>query len=81
MEDLKFRVESALNEIRPHLHVDGGDIEVVEIIDNSKLIVRWLGNCGMCSMSAMTLKGGVEPVLKHRVPEITSIEVQEGLPN
>ncbi|MCO6460725.1 MAG: NifU family protein [Saprospiraceae bacterium] len=79
MEDLLVKVESALDEIRPHLHVDGGDIEVVEIIDNSRLIVRWLGNCGMCTMSAMTLKGGVEQVLKHRVPEITSIEVQGAL--
>jgi len=79
MNELLAKVESALDEIRPHLRVDGGDIEVVEITPSNQLIVRWLGNCEMCNMSAMTLKGGVEQVLKNRVPEITSIEVQNTL--
>jgi len=80
MNSLLEKVESALDEIRPHLKVDGGDIEIVEITPDNRLIVRWLGNCEMCNMSAMTLKGGVEQVIKQRVPEITGIEVQGAVP-
>jgi len=79
MNSLLERVELALDEIRPHLQVDGGDIEVVEITPDFRLIVKWMGNCEMCNMSAMTLKGGVEQVLKQRVPEIVGIEVQNAV--
>lgn len=76
MSSLIEKVESALDEIRPHLQVDGGDIEVVTVTEDNTLIVRWLGNCESCTMSAMTLKGGVEQVVRQRVPEITNIKIE-----
>ena len=68
------RVDAALEDIRPHLQVDGGNIEVVEITDDMTVMVKWLGNCEFCSMSAMTMKAGVEQTLKSKIPEIKSIE-------
>jgi len=73
------RVDAALEEIRPHLQVDGGNIEVVEITDDMTVKVKWLGNCEFCSMSAMTMKAGVEQTLKSKVPEIQSIEAVNGI--
>ncbi len=68
------RAEEALDDVRPHLAVDGGDIEIVELTDDLVLKIKWLGNCVNCSMSALTLKAGIEQSLKQRVPEIHSIE-------
>ena len=73
------KVDEALEEIRPHLKVDGGNIEVVEITDDMTVKVKWLGNCEFCSMSAMTMKAGVEQTLKSKVPEIQSIEAVNGI--
>ena len=73
------RVDAALEEIRPHLQVDGGKIEVVEITADMTVKVKWLGNCEFCSMSAMTMKAGVEQTLKSKVPEIRSIEAVNGI--
>ena len=73
------RVDAALEEIRPHLKVDGGNIEVVEITDDMTVKVKWLGNCEFCSMSAMTMKAGVEQTLKSKVPEIQAIEAINGI--
>lgn len=72
------RVESALDSIRPHLQEDGGNIEVIEITDNLVAKVRWLGTCETCSMSPMTMKGGIEHTIKTHVPEITAIEPVNG---
>jgi Fe-S cluster biogenesis protein NfuA len=80
VQDLIFeRVERALDDIRPHLKVDGGDIEVVEITDDFLLRLKWIGTCEFCSMSAMTLKAGVEHAVKSQVPEISGIEVINGI--
>ena len=73
------RVDAALEEIRPHLQVDGGNIEVVEVTDDMTVRVKWLGNCEFCSMSAMTMKAGVEQTLKSKIPEIQSIEAINGI--
>ena len=73
------RVDKALEEIRPHLQVDGGNIEIVEITDDMTVRIKWLGNCEFCSMSAMTMKAGVEQTLKSKIPEIQSIEAVNGL--
>ncbi len=78
-EALKDRVDAALESLRPHLKVDGGDIEVVEITDDMTVKIKWLGNCEFCSMSAMTMKAGVEQTLKSKIPEIKSIEAVNGL--
>ena len=68
------RVEAAIEEIRPFLLADGGDIELVEITNKNVARVKLLGACKSCSMSAMTLKSGVEESIKKAVPEIVSIE-------
>ena len=68
------RAEEALDDVRPHLAVDGGNVEIVELTDNLVLKIRWLGNCHNCSMSSLTLKAGIEQSLKQRVPEIHGVE-------
>lgn len=71
---LLHQIEIALDDIRPHLAVDGGDVAVVEVTEEMTVIVRWLGACETCSMSAMTMKAGVEQVVKARLPQIRSVE-------
>lgn len=72
------KVNLALDEIRPHLEVDGGNIELVEVTDDLIVRIKWLGNCEHCSMSAMTMKAGVEQAIKTRLPEIRSVEAING---
>lgn len=72
-EELKINVENALNEIRPFLQSDGGDIALVSI-DNDKLVkVRLEGNCVGCSVNQMTLKSGVEMTIKKHAPQIEKV--------
>ena len=77
--DLRTRVDAALDTVRPHLAVDGGDIEIVEIDDEMRLHVRWIGACSNCSMSMMTMRAGVEEAVLNRVPEIASIHPVNGV--
>jgi len=70
---MKEKVESALDKIRPMLQADGGDIELVEI-DGGVVKVRLKGACAGCPMSQMTIKNGVERLLKEQIPEVTSVE-------
>lgn len=70
---MKENVEKALQTIRPSLQADGGDIELVDVVDGV-VKVRLTGACGGCPMSQMTLKMGVEKVLKQQVPEVKSVE-------
>ena len=70
---MKDKVESALNEVRPMLQADGGDVELVEI-DGDVVKVRLQGACAGCPMSQMTLKNGIERILKEKIPEIGSVE-------
>lgn len=74
-EDLNVRVEAALDNIRPYLITDGGNVRVLEITHDKKLILEFLGNCGNCKMSTMTFKAGVEEAIRKSVPEIDSVEV------
>jgi Fe-S cluster biogenesis protein NfuA len=67
-------VELALTKIRPALQADGGDVELVEIGPNGVVKVRLKGACGGCPMSQLTLKMGIERILKKEVPEVTSVE-------
>lgn len=71
---LIHQIEVALNDIRPHLAVDGGDVTVVDVTDEMTVRVKWLGACETCSMSAMTMKAGVEQAVKSRLPQIRSVE-------
>jgi len=68
------QIELALDDIRPHLAVDGGDVAVVDLTEEMTLLVKWLGACELCSMSAMTMKAGVEQAVKSRLPQIRSVE-------
>lgn len=68
------RVNEALDSVRPHLAVDGGNVEVLEVTIDGKVKIRWVGNCINCSMSAMTLKAGIEQAIKGKIPEIVSVE-------
>lgn len=71
---MKEEVRQAIEEIRPHLQVDGGDVELVDIMDDGTVKVRLTGSCAGCPMSQMTLKWGVENYLKKKIPEVKSVE-------
>ncbi len=70
---LKEKVEEALTHVRPMLQRDGGDVELIDVLDNGVVKVKLTGACSGCPMSQMTLKEGIARVLKERVPEITQI--------
>ena len=70
---LKDNVESALSEIRPSLQNDGGDVELVEITPEGIVKVRLTGACQGCPMGQMTLKMGIEKIIKEKVPEIKEV--------
>ena len=70
---MKEKVEAAFNEIRPMLQRDGGDVELVAI-QGGVVKVRLQGACAGCPMSQMTLRNGIERVLKERIPEVTAVE-------
>jgi len=70
---LKEKVEDALKEVRPMLEADGGDVELVNVTDDGKVTLRLTGACGSCPMSQMTLKMGVERIIKKKVPEIKEV--------
>ncbi len=69
---MKDKVESVLEEVRPSLMADGGDVELVGIEDGV-VMLRLLGACGSCPSSTMTLKMGIERILKERIPEVESV--------
>ena len=74
MSNLSKRVEEALDQIRPYLKADGGNVSLVEITDDHVVRVELLGACKTCSMSMMTMKAGIEESIKRAVPEILSVE-------
>ena len=77
-ENIKERVQNALEEIRPFLISDGGDITLVSIDNNKVVNVKLHGNCVSCTVNQMTLKSGVEMTIKKHVPEIENVvSVQE----
>ena len=70
---LKERVLRAIQDVRPSLQADGGDIELVSVEEDGTVKVRLTGACGTCPMSVMTLKQGVENYLKKVVPEVKEV--------
>jgi Fe-S cluster biogenesis protein NfuA len=70
---MKEKVEKVLNEIRPMLIRDGGNVELVSI-EGGVVKVRLQGACAGCPMSQMTLRNGIERVLKEKIPEVTAVE-------
>lgn len=71
---LKEKVEKALEEVRPALQADGGNVELVSVSDEGIVKVKLTGACGSCPMSTYTLKMGIEQQLKKKVPEVKSVE-------
>jgi Fe-S cluster biogenesis protein NfuA len=67
------RIEKALDQIRPYLEADGGNVKVLELTPDMVLKLELLGACGACSMSTMTMKAGIEQAIKREVPEIQSV--------
>jgi len=72
-EELRLKVELALDEIRPFLQSDGGDISLISIEDGKSVKVRLEGNCVGCSVNQMTLKSGVEMTIKKHAPQIEQV--------
>ena len=67
------KIENALTEIRPFLESDGGDIHFIELTDNWVVKVKLVGACSSCNISMMTLKNGVEVVVKTAVPKVKKV--------
>lgn len=67
------KIEVALEEIRPFLQDDGGDINFIELTDQWVVKVKLVGACSSCNISMMTLKNGVEVAIKHAVPEVKEV--------
>jgi Fe-S cluster biogenesis protein NfuA len=72
-EELKINVEKALDEIRPFLQSDGGDINLLSIDEGKFVKVQLVGACTSCSVNQMTLKSGVEMTIKKYAPQIESV--------
>ncbi|GAB6065748.1 NifU family protein [Aquifex pyrophilus] len=67
-------IEKVLDEIRPALRFDGGDVELVDVQEDGTVLVRLVGACSGCGMSVLTLKAGIERVLKQRFPQIKEVK-------
>ena len=72
--ELITKAQNAIEQIRPYLQADGGDIRFVELTDENILNVELQGSCGSCPFSRMTLKNGVEEAVRRALPEIVSVE-------
>lgn len=70
---MREKVEKTLDKIRPMLMADGGNVELVEVTDDGVVKLKLTGSCGCCPMSQMTLKMGVERLLKEEVPEVKEV--------
>jgi len=71
---MENEVRTALDEIRPMLQADGGDVTLVEVTEDGVVRVQLQGACQGCPMSEMTIKNGIERLLKEKVPGVTSVE-------
>jgi Fe-S cluster biogenesis protein NfuA len=73
-EELTTKVQNIIEQVRPYLQQDGGDIIFVEITDDNIVNVELTGACGSCPYSTMTLKNGVESTIRKALPEIKAVE-------
>jgi Fe-S cluster biogenesis protein NfuA len=71
---MKEKVKEAIQELKPHLQADGGDLELVEVTDDGVVKVRLLGACEGCPMREMTLTHGITRFLKKKVPEVKEVQ-------
>lgn len=73
--EIHDRIEQALDQIRPALRMDGGDVEFLDYDAETKVVrLRMVGACGGCPMSTMTLRMGIERAIRHNIPEIKAVE-------
>ena len=72
------RINASLNDIRPFLKEDGGNVEVIDVTEDNIVHIRWMGNCEACSMSAMTMKAGIEQAIRTKMPEIKGVFAVNG---
>ena len=72
-EVLMNRIDAALEDVRPHLAVDGGNIRLVDVREDMTVQVEWLGSCSACSMTEMTMRAGVEVAIRNKVPEVKEV--------
>jgi len=70
---MEQKVKAALDKVRPMLQADGGNVELVEVTADGVVKLRLVGSCGCCPMSQMTLKMGIERILRQEVPEIKEV--------
>ncbi len=70
---MKEKVQKVIDKIRPSLQADGGDVELIDVVDGI-VTVKLQGACAGCPMSQMTLKNGIERLIKKELPEIESVE-------
>ena len=70
---MKEKVEAALEKIRPMLMADGGNVDLVDVTEDGVVKLKLTGTCGCCPMSQMTLKMGIEKILKQEVPEVKEV--------
>jgi Fe-S cluster biogenesis protein NfuA len=71
---LREQVETELGKVRPSLQADGGDVELIDVDDDGTVKVKLQGACAGCPMSQMTLKHGIEKILKEKLPEVKTVE-------
>lgn len=72
-EELSQKVQNVIEQVRPYLQADGGDIKFIEITDDNIVNVELMGACGSCAFSTVTLKNGVESTIKKVLPEIKEV--------
>lgn len=73
-QEIEYKVLDALNQIRPFLNEDGGDIDLLEITSENVVKLAFTGACSSCTMNNMTFKAGVEEAIKRNVPQIKAVE-------
>jgi len=69
----KVKIEAVLDKVRPSIQADGGDVELVEVREDNTVVVKLTGACGSCPMATLTLKAGIERVMKQEIPEVKEV--------
>ncbi len=69
----KEKVQEVINRVRPSLQADGGDVELINVREDNVVEVRLQGACGSCPMATLTLKAGIERVMKEEIPEVKEV--------
>lgn len=76
-ESIMRKLQNIIEQVRPYLQQDGGDVNLVDLTDDGVVLVELTGACGSCPYSTMTLKNGIESVIKKAIPEITEVRQVE----